>query len=230
MARIAEEVGCSRPAVYQYFRNKEEVVVALAVDSATLRNRLHARVPSFAARPRERLVALAEVDAILHPEWPVLDETICANALRVHAASERQEALRRAQREAWEVHLQCVRDGVRARDLALPRGLSDEQLVLTLTTFSIGLFGRLSRGIPHLEDDRSDPRSAMHRVGSAFLDGLDWHPLSSEWDYRETMRRIYTEVYPAEVLRELGIPASRSFHQSGRVASIGRRSRPGASS
>ena len=40
MARIAEKAGCSRPAVYQYFRNKEEVVIALAIESAGLRNRL----------------------------------------------------------------------------------------------------------------------------------------------------------------------------------------------
>ena len=82
MASIAEKAGCSRPAVYQYFTNKEEVVAALAIESAALRNRLYQRVPSFDARPRERLVALAEVDAILYPDWPVLEETTYANALR----------------------------------------------------------------------------------------------------------------------------------------------------
>jgi AcrR family transcriptional regulator len=214
MARIAEGAGCSRPAVYQYFPNRDEVVVALAIGSATLRNRLHARVATWVARPRERLIALAEVDAILHPDWPVLDETICANALKARAAPERREALRRAQQVAYDAHLACVRDAVAAGDLTLPQGLTDEQLVLTLTTFSVGLFAPLSRGVPHLEHERRDPRAAMHRVGAAFLDGLGWKPLTGECDYRQTMRHIYSEVYPPGFLAELGLvrPFSAPTH------------------
>jgi AcrR family transcriptional regulator len=216
MARIAEEAGCSRPAVYQYFRNKEEVVAALAIESARLRNRFYQRVPSFAGRSRERLVALAEVDAILYPDWLVLEETTYANALRARTGPARQEDLRRVQRIAYESHLAVVREAIVAGDLELAHGASPEQLVSTLANFSTGLFAPVSSGLPDLEGEGLDPRAAMHRLGSAFLDGLRWRPLAADWDYRETLRRVYVELFPPDFLEQLGLPSSRSINQARR--------------
>jgi AcrR family transcriptional regulator len=216
MAAIAEKAGCSRPAVYQYFTNKEEVVAALAIESAALRNRLYQRVSSFDARSREQLVALAEVDAVLYPDWPVLEETTYANALRGRTSMARRDDLRREQRVAYESFMRCVSKGIAAGDLELPPKVDADQLVFTLSTFSTGLFAPMSRGLPDLVDRRPDPRAAMRRLGSAFLDGLGWRPLTSEWDYRRTLHRVYTEVFPADLLYELGLESSRSINEAPR--------------
>jgi AcrR family transcriptional regulator len=214
MASIAERAGCSRPAVYQYFDSREEVVAALAIESAALRNRFYALVPGFSARPRERLVALAEVDAILYPEWPVLEETTYANAVRGRVSPERRAALVREQRVAYESFSSCTVDALRAGDLALPRGVNADHLIFTLATFSTGLFAPVSRGLPDLESARPDPRAAMRRLGSAFLDGVGWRPLTTEWDYRGTLKRIYAQVFTAEFLDSLGLESSRSNNQA----------------
>jgi AcrR family transcriptional regulator len=214
MATIAERAGCSRPAVYQYFTNKEEVVAALAIESAALRNRLYRRVPSFDARAREQLVALAEVDATLYPDWPVLEETTYANALRGRTSKARRDALRREQRVAYESFMRCVTRGIEAGDLVLPSRVDTDHLIFTLATFSTGLFAPMSRGLPDLVHRRLDPRAAMRRLGSAFLDGIGWRPLTSEWDYRRTLHRIYGEVFPPDFLHELGLESSRSINEA----------------
>ena len=54
----------------------------------------------------------------------------------------------------------------------------------------------------------------MRRLGSAFLDGLGWRPLSSEWDYRRTLQRVYTEVFPPAYLDELGVESSRPINEA----------------
>ena len=209
MASIADKAGCSRPAVYQYFTNKEEVVAALAVESATLRNRLYQRVPSFNGRPRERLVALAEVDAILYPDWPVLEETTYANALRGRTSSGRRKALRAEQRVAYESFRRQVQEAIDAGDLVLMPGVDIDHLIFTLSTFATGLFAPFSRGAPDLVDKKLDPSAAMRRLGSAFLDGIGWQPLTAEWDYRDTLHRIYAEIFSSEFLDELGLQSSR---------------------
>jgi AcrR family transcriptional regulator len=214
MAAIAQRAKCSRPAVYQYFTNKEEVVAALAIESAALRNRLYERVPAFDARAREHLVALAEVDAILYPDWPVLEETTYANALRGRTSKARRDELRRVQRVAYESFLRCVNMGIDARDLELPARVDTDHLIFTLATFSTGLFAPMSRGLPDLVHHRPDPRAAMRRLGSAFLDGIGWRPLTSEWDYRRTLHRIYTEVFPPDFLDELGLESSRPINEA----------------
>jgi AcrR family transcriptional regulator len=214
MASIAEKAGCSRPAVYQYFTNKEEVVAALAIESAALRNRLYERVPPLTALPRERVVALAEIDAILYPDWPVLEETTYANALRGRISTARRKALRDTQRVAYETFLRHVREGITAGDLVLPKRVDLDHLIFTLATFSTGLFAPVSRGLPDLVDRRLDPRAAMRRLGSAFLDGIGWRPLTAEWDYRDTLHRIYAEVFPPAFLAELGLKSSSPNNQA----------------
>jgi AcrR family transcriptional regulator len=214
MASIAEKAGCSRPAVYQYFTSKEEVVAALAIESAALRNRLYERVPSFDARAREHLVALAEVDAILYPDWPVLEETTYANALRGRTSKARRDDLRREQRVAYESFMRCVTAGIESGDLELPPQVDTDHLIFTLSTFSTGLFAPMSRCLPDLVDRRPDPRAAMRRLGSAFLDGIGWRPLTSEWDYRRTLHWVYTEIFPADFLNELGLASSRSINEA----------------
>ncbi len=32
--------------------------------------------------------------------------------------------------------------------------------------------------------------------GEIVLDGLGWKPLSTEWDYKETRKRFFREVFP----------------------------------
>jgi hypothetical protein len=50
-----------------------------------------------------------------------------------------------------------------------------------------------------------DPRVVLRRMGGRLLDGLGWRPLSSEWDYRATMARIYAEVFPPSLLAARGL-------------------------
>ena len=77
--------------------------------------------PPSPRRPRERLVALAEVDAILYPAWPVLEETTYANALRGRTSAGRRKELRAAQRVAYEAFLVEVNAAIVAGDLVCPR-------------------------------------------------------------------------------------------------------------
>jgi hypothetical protein len=171
-------------------------------------------VPTFAGRERERLIALAEVDGILYPEWPVLEETTYANALRGRITATRRDQLGREQRVAHDAFLRCVRAALAAGDLELPRSVTLDHLIFTLATFSTGLFAPISRGLPDLAEKRSDPTGAMRRLGSAFLDGIGWKPLTSEWNYHATLDRIYSECFPPAFLDELGLVSSRPINQA----------------
>ena len=65
------------------------------------------------------------------------------------------------------------------------------------------MFDRIDN--PLLPDHVRDPRRVQRGMGSRLLDSLGWRPLSTEWDYGDTMRRIYNELFPSEVLAALGL-------------------------
>jgi hypothetical protein len=46
----------------------------------------------------------------------------------------------------------------------------------------------------------ASPRLAVEVSLALLLDGYGWRPLSTEWDYRETRRRVQAEAFPAEVV------------------------------
>jgi hypothetical protein len=134
--------------------------------------------------------------------------------MRGRTSSARRDDLRQAQRVAYESFFRCVTDGVEAGDLELPPPVMIDHLIFTLATFSTGLFAPISRGLPDLAERRPDPRAAMRRLGSSFLDGIGWRPLTSEWDYRRTLHRIYSEVFSPDFLHELGLESSRSINEA----------------
>ncbi|MBE8569286.1 TetR/AcrR family transcriptional regulator, partial [Vibrio sp. OPT46] len=43
-----------------------------------------------------------------------------------------------------------------------------------------------------------DPFSVLHNA-NMLLDGLGWSPLSTEWDYRKTWRRVEQELFSEEL-------------------------------
>ena len=51
--------------------------------------------------------------------------------------------------------------------------------------------------------DLGDPSEALRRNQNAILDGYGWRPLTDEWDYDATRRRVLTEVF-ADEARQAG--------------------------
>jgi AcrR family transcriptional regulator len=209
MSEIAEEAGYTRTALYRYFPSKEELVSALAIESVELRLKLFERIEGFDARPRERFVAFGEVSAILYPRHVLAEVIAFAKAVRAKTSPERQKQLRELEREDYLAVLRVGQEAVESGDLMLPPHLSLEEMLFGVSAFTRGVFDRVVSAAPPAEIGVPDPRAVLRKMGAQLLDSVPWHPLSTEWDYRETMRRIYSELFTPEFLAPLGLPAAR---------------------
>jgi AcrR family transcriptional regulator len=203
MERVAEEGGYSRTSIYRYFSSKEDLVMDLAIESVELRVGLYRRVQAWDARARERAVAFGEVTSMLYPRH-VLPEVYAVNAVREACTPDRTERFAEIEREQNEIVLAVARDGVESGDWQLPADLTVEEAMFGVGTMTRGLFDRIDNPLP--PDGVRDPRRVQRSMGSRLLDSLGWRPLSTEWDYGTTMRRIYTELFPPEARAALGLP------------------------
>ena len=166
----------------------------LAIESVELRAGLYRRAQAWKARARERMVAFGEVTAMLYPRH-VLAELYAVSAVRRASTPDRVERFGNLEKELDRIVMEVGRDAVEKGDWKVPPDLTVEEAMFGIGTMTRGLFDRIDSPVP---SEIRDPLRVQRSLGSLLLDSLGWHPLSTEWDYSATMRRIYTELFPAE--------------------------------
>jgi AcrR family transcriptional regulator len=203
MERLAEATGYSRAAIYNYFPCKEEVVIALAIEATRRRIELCRLGSAFDARPRERFAALAEACVILYPEFLSVEMLAYASAFRDRTSDARQLELAELDMVLYENAIEVVRDAIGCGDLELPSFMTPAELVFSLWMVVVGMFGATSTAEPLEQLGIHDLVSLVRRTGRTLMDGFGWRPLSNEWDYRATMRRIYRELFTPVLIDRL---------------------------
>jgi AcrR family transcriptional regulator len=204
MDRIAQAIDYSKGTVYQHFTSKEDVIAAVTIQTFETRIYLIERAATFSGRPRERMVALGEADELffrLYPDYLRAQQIIRIGSLLAKTSDERLATIQAQRSRMLGIATGVIRDGVAQGDLNLPPGMTAEEMAFGL--FSLVLGGRTLTG------SRSelsvlgmvDPFRTIRQTTFLLLDGFGWRPLTTEWDYERTLRRVRQEVFPQEVQR-----------------------------
>lgn len=207
MARIAGRLDVAKATVYQHFSCKEEIIIALAGRSVDLQRGLVDRAARFQGTPRERMYAIGEATqlfAFLYPEDARIFQLINAEAITQKASEASLARLRLSGRETASVMNGIARDAIARGDLHLEPGDTIEDL-----TYQFWLMGESTKAamwswMPPQELGVADPFEAMFHNGMIIGDAYGWRPLSNEWDYQYTRRRIRKEVFPSECRKAYG--------------------------
>lgn len=207
MDRIAAATEYSKGTIYQHFRNKEEILAALAVESAERRVALFEKAATFRGRPRERLAAVgiaADLFVELHPLHFRCEGIIGAHSIREKTSEARIQRLEDSEFGCMNVVLGLVRDAVAQGDLRYEDPTTPQTIVLGLWSMASGYHqmaasedGRLERKLGIEAQDGN----ALFACYQRYLDGFGWAPLSHEWDYAESVERARREVFAEELAR-----------------------------
>jgi AcrR family transcriptional regulator len=197
MERIAAEVEYSKGTIYNHFANKEEVIVALAIETNTKRVELFKRASQFKGRSRFRMLAIGQAaEKFVHdcPDFFNLEQILQLPSVRQKISEKSHFEINNCEAVCMNVVAGVVRDAIAAEDLVLPDTFSPEQLVFGLWSLTSGGFAIAARSgsLPHLGLDQ--PFALVHHHTSALLDGFNWHPHSSEYDMQNMIRRVCEEV------------------------------------
>jgi AcrR family transcriptional regulator len=201
LPRLAEETGYSKPTVYKYFPTKEDLIVAIAAQSAAIRASYYERAVTFQGTPREKLYGINFLNfGYLHPHFrEMIDFHI--NRLSRQVSSARQKELFENENRMVEIVAGIVRDAIQNGDLKLPKKMDEYQILFALSSTNFGGYIMRESDSPVMKKWFDRIRFRDGAFGEILLDGLGWKPLSTEWDYSETKKRFYREVFP-ELLNE----------------------------
>lgn len=201
MDRIAAAMEYSKGTIYQHFSCKEEVIIALANQAQEKRVGMFQRAAQFRGGSRERLAALgraAELFVERYPDYFQVEQIVRLSSIWEKISEDRRACMRTCEQRCVETVSGIVRDGLASGDLALPEGVSPEDLVFGLWSINFGAFSILSTSTSLAEIGIRDPLEALRMDISMMLDGYGWKPLSHEHDYHETLERIDREVFGHE--------------------------------
>ncbi len=201
MDRIAEATEYSKGTIYQHFHCKEEVLAAMAIETAEKRTSFFERASALRGRSRERMIALGEaIDLFvaLYPHHFRAEQIIVTSSIRDKTSPERFQRLLACDGKCMGIAAGIVRDGVSQGDVVLREGVTPEKLSFGLWASSWGVYSVLRTEFPLAAIGIDDPLQALWVNSTAMLDGHGWKPLSDEWDYQATRRRIREEIFGEE--------------------------------
>lgn len=199
MGRIADELEYSRGTMYLHFLCKEEVILAVGIRAQELRVSLMDQVLAMSGNARERFVAAGEVIRVVSPRYTRGEMLIYMDGIRDKVRPEFCTGMFALEGELFKKGALIVQQAIDAGDLILPPGLTPADFTYVHWANIYGAMCISNSGAPLQGLGVDDPREVAKTFGRTYLDALGWRPLSSEFDYRETMRRIYKELITPEV-------------------------------
>ena len=147
MARIASSAGCPKATVYKHFPCKEEVIIALAIESVEVQRALVERAGTFRGRPRERMAAVGvatQLFAELYADDSRIFQIVNGEAILQKASEKSIWRLQRCGLRSVGAMLGIVRDAIAQGDLELPPNHSAEDII-----YNFWLLGEGGKAAPH---------------------------------------------------------------------------------
>ncbi|MBU4002410.1 MAG: hypothetical protein KKB94_08845 [Proteobacteria bacterium] len=162
------------------------------------------RAITFEGRPREIVHGIQSLNSGVLFE-SVRDAVLLhTNRIRSFATTERREMLDTYEERRIEIIAQIIRDAVAIGDLELPHRTNEYELQITIMSTQFGGLVLQESDSPVMGKWLKKINFSHGMFGRIILDGMGWHPLSSEMRYSETVKRFYQEVFPELAIDENG--------------------------
>ncbi|QDV72790.1 TetR/AcrR family transcriptional regulator [Botrimarina mediterranea] len=198
MDRIAAQIEYSKGTIYQHFRNKEEILLALVNDALDTRQRMFKVAAAIQAPDRVRLATLGAAAEAFVEHFPYhfkVEQIVRAASIWEKTSPERRELMQSCEKLCMSTVVEVVHHGVATGDLSLPEGVRPEEIVFGLWSIYLG-----SQIITHSSDTLGEigidnPIRSLRTNQHRMLDGYGWRPLSSDYDYSAHMDRVKAEMF-----------------------------------
>lgn len=201
MDAIATELEYSKGTIYNHFRCKEEIIIALAIETMKKRTEMFQRAAAYQGMPRERLAAIgvaAELFVRLFPNHFHVEQLIRSYSIWEKTSEKRRQSMRSCETNCMGIVSGLVRDGVAQGHLELPDDSSPEELVFGLWSQTFGAYSIITTSDSLEELGVTDPYHAVRQSINMVLDGYRWQPLSTDYDYSSLFEKLQREVFPDE--------------------------------
>jgi AcrR family transcriptional regulator len=202
MDKLAASSSYSKGTIYNHFNSKEDVIVALSIESMKFMESLFRRAYQYEGSSRERMVALHVAYNLFSKLEPVL--FLCVLTSKTPWVMEKctpENAEKSVLQEERLIALadKFIMDGVEAGDLLLAPTISSDTLIFANWAVAFGTNALINSARDgHCISPIVDPFAVLYNI-NLMLDGMQWQPLSSKWDYKKVWLNVEDTIFADEV-------------------------------
>ena len=195
---LAEAVEYSKGTLYLHFKTKEDLALAVVTRALKERADFFERALSFNGRSRERARAVGFACchfAKVYPDYFSVELMLKSHSFWEKADEARQHEYGMQGGRCFRIMHKIVTEGLQTGDLP-PSQMSSEQIVFSIASMAIGSHIMARNNHAAILAGITDPLKGLCQNVNVVLDGLNWKPLSNDYDYDAVDRRIKKEIFP----------------------------------
>lgn len=199
MDRVASQMEYAKGTIYNHFPNKEEIVLALAVESMELRRNLFEQSGIVTGPPRFRMMALGAACEFFTQHCTddfLVEQCIRNQSIWDKSSEQRQNLIRQCEGQCMGIVAGIVRDAVSCGELNIPPSLTPEELVFGFWAINYGsqILTYSSPSLPAI--GINDPFNAIRVHCCTLLNGFAWQPTMMLPEYLQTMSKLNEILQP----------------------------------
>lgn len=159
------------------------------------------RAAAFQGTSRERLVALGEAEELyfrLFPHHYRALQTLRVASELGKVIGDQQDPALRCESRLLAIVMRVMKDAIQDGDLEFREGQGPGELAFTLWALSFGMRALMDTRVATRQLGVEDGFKTSRQMTGSLLDALGWRPVSSEWDYDLTRRRVRQELFARE--------------------------------
>jgi AcrR family transcriptional regulator len=197
MERLASMMEYAKGTLYNHFPNKEEIVLALAIESMELRFQFFEVAASEEAPSRHRLMAIGsacELYTQRFQEHFAIEEWIRNSTIWDKSSARRQDLIRQCEGRCVALVAGIVRDAVQANELTLANDMTGEEMIFGFWSINYGsqVLAATSPSLAALGIVNAP--AAIRRHCYTLMEGFQWQPLMSYAEHVSLMDRFYQSL------------------------------------
>lgn len=186
MERVAEYCEYSKGTLYKHFTCREDMLLALCVHSLSAMSGMFSDVLTLPGGSREKVTFLVFAYQLFARHFPEDFELLVES--RHVEIMQKATPERAAERERFDQLLRAliaaqIQQAITLGDLTLKAGMTVDEVCFGAWAQSLGIL--LLSSNPHVMKhfDLPDASSVLFNQIQLLFDGLNWKPLSHEYDY-----------------------------------------------
>lgn len=197
MDKIAEQTEYAKGTVYKHFSCKEDILCGLCLDSLGLMYEMFQQSLTWEGNSREKIICIGVGYQLYTQHFPEEFDLLIAartNNIREKASPERLERMDQVDTLVMNAIRGVIQLAIQSGDLTLKQGMRIDDLCLGLWAMSFGLLVLDSARDLITGLELSETNNLLLNQMSSLLDGYQWHPLSTEYDYHTTYKKTFQHL------------------------------------
>jgi AcrR family transcriptional regulator len=199
LEKLTAKSSYSKGTIYNHFSSKEDCLSALCIRAVSSILALFKQAVQFEGHLREKAVAIHYAYQLYTRHEPILFMAVLSSkapGVREKTSPARMKIMDSLEFEINHFSDEMLRMAIKEGSLQLPTHISVEALTFANWAMSFGSNILVSNAKEALAVNRLDPNTVILQNISLLHDGMNWLPLSKDWDYQKTWQRIETEIFP----------------------------------